>query len=145
MALVAAGGEVAAEGLEGRVQSAWRLIFLFEGDSLCGIAAMKQPQDSYRRSVAVGAGVPLKKADFPFELGWVFVMPSARGKKYSIDLVRAGVKVCEGKGVFTTSRTENSAMHAALKKCGFTEAGKPYGSKRGDYKLQLFTRPTGCA
>jgi hypothetical protein len=141
LALVIAGGEVAPKGLETRVRQARRLIFLYAGECLSGIAALKQPNEGYRSSVNRGAHIELKKEDYPFELGWVFVMPSARGRKYSIHLTRAAVDASAGKGIFATSRVENHAMHAALKGCGFSAAGETYASSRGVYKLQVFVRP----
>jgi len=141
MALVMAGGEVAPKGLEARVRQARRLIFLYAGQCLSGVAALKQPNEAYRSSVNRGAHFELKKEDYPFELGWIFVMPSARGRKYSIHLTRAAVEAGAGKGIFATSRAENHAMHAALQGCGFSPVGEAYASSRGVYKLQLFVRP----
>lgn len=67
-------------------------------------------------------------------------MPSARGRKLSLDLTRAALGAAGDKGVFATSRTDNSSMHASLEKCGFLPAGVPYPSTRGEYKPQIFVR-----
>jgi hypothetical protein len=141
MAFVVAGGEVTSHSLESRIRAAGQLIFLNVGDCLSGIAALKHPNLSYRDRVSASSGVPLMEEDYPFELGWVFVMPSARGRKFSIDLTRAAVEAGAGKGIFATSRTDNAAMHSSLRKCGFSPVGSPYASTRGEYSLQLFIRP----
>jgi hypothetical protein len=77
-AFVLAGGEVTAEGLEDRIRSAVRLIFLGVCCCLCGVAALKRPEPSHRKHVSSKSGVSLPEAEYPFELGWVFVMPSPR-------------------------------------------------------------------
>lgn len=142
MALVLAGGEVAQEGLERRIRCAVRLVFLSVGGCLSGIAALKRPEQGYRKHVSSRAGFPLPEAGFPFELGWVFVMPRARGRRFSLDLTRAAMSAADTSGVFATSRTDNDRMHASLAKLAFVLAGHPYTSSRGNYKLQLFVRHT---
>lgn len=141
--LVRAGSEVSPEGLEDRIRRASWLFFLLLGDCLVGIAALKRPNESYRTYVAGCSGVSVKEEDYPYELGWVFVTHSARGHKYSTDLTRAAVAVSGGKGIFATSSTENRAMHASLRKCGFSAVGKAYASERGEHTLQVFTRRPG--
>jgi hypothetical protein len=140
IALVLAGGEVTSNGLEDRVRSAARLFFLDVGCCLCGIAALKHPEQSYRKHVSTKSTVPLSEKEYPLELGWVFIMPSARGRKFSVDLTRAALAVAGEKGVFATSRVGNSGMHASLEKSGFLPVGIPYPSTRGDYELQVFVR-----
>lgn len=140
MALVLAGGEVTPKGLEDRIRSAVRLIFLSVGCCLCGVAALKRPEQSYRKDVSSKSGVSLPKAEYPFELGWVFVMPSARGRRFSIDLTRAALSAADTAGVFATSRIDNIGMHATLAKFDFVRAGSPYVSTFGNHQLQLFVR-----
>src|SRR5229473_941554 len=144
-ALVLAGGEVTSTGLENRIRSAARLIFLKVCGCLCGVAALKRPERSYREHVSAQSRTPLPEAKYPFELGWVFVMPSARGRGFSNDLTRAALSAAGAAGIFATSRTNNTAMHTALAKFGFERAGEPYPSDRGDHKLQLFVRRSAPA
>jgi GNAT superfamily N-acetyltransferase len=139
-AFVLAGGEVTAEGLEDRIRSAVRLIFLSVCCCLCGVAALKRPEPSHRKHVSSKSGVSLPEAEYPFELGWVFVMPSARGRRFSLDLTRAALAAAGTAGVFATSRTDNTKMHATLAKFGFSPAGCPYPSALGSHQLQLFVR-----
>jgi GNAT superfamily N-acetyltransferase len=139
-ALVLAGREIIQEGLEERIHSAVRLVFLSIGCCLRGVAALKRPLASYRRVVIAKSGIPLSQEEYPFELGWVFLMPSARGRKFSLDLTSAALAAANSRGVFATSRTDNHGMHSTLARYGFLSAGKPYPSDRGKHHLQLFLR-----
>jgi hypothetical protein len=78
-AFVLAGGEVTPRGLERRIRSPVRLIFLSEQDCLPGVAALKRSNQAYRKRVSSKSGFPLPETKYPSDLGWVFVMPSARG------------------------------------------------------------------
>jgi hypothetical protein len=140
VALVLAGGEVTEGGLEDRVRSAISLVFLTIGCCLCGVAALKRPEASYRARVSSNSGFALPEPQFPYELGWVFIMPSARGRRFSVDLTRAALSGAATDGVFATSRSDNKAMHATFAKFDFLSKGHPWKSRRGDYLLQLFVR-----
>jgi len=140
IALVRAGGEVAPSGLETRVQTAALLVFLTEGQRLLGIAALKLPSSNYRRSVSEKAGVSLETSAFPYEIGWVYVIPSARSAGFSRKLVSAAVTAACGKGMFATSRTDNVRIHRTLEHFRFVSSGRPYASDRGNYQVQLFIR-----
>lgn len=140
VALVLAGGEVAPHGLENRVRSAERIAFLRENGCLLGVAGLKYPSQSHRSKVAELSGVPLPSKEFPFELGWVFIRPSARNRRLSVPLCRPLIEAAVSQGVFATSRTENDGMHRTLCKLGFIPAGAAYKSPRGSHQLQAFLR-----
>lgn len=140
VALALAGGEVSPHGLEGRVRSAARVAFLREGTDLLGVAGLKRPSDNHRTEVALASGISLPVAEFPFELGWVYLLPSARGRHLSLPLCQSLVEAVTGQSIFATSKTGNTAMHSTLRKLGFHSAGPPYSSSRGDYQLQVFLR-----
>ncbi len=140
MALVLAGGEVPSKGLEHRIRSATSLVFLTIGCCLCGVAALKCPEATYRKRVSSSSGVSLPEHEFPYELGYVFVMPSARGRRFSVDLKCIALSAAGSEGVFATSRTDNVNMRATLTKFDFVSAGRPYASRRENHKLQLFFR-----
>ena len=140
MALVLAGGKVTPEGLETRIRSAASLVFLTIGCCLSGVAALKRPEARYRSRISFNSGIALPERDFPYELGWVFIMPSARGRRFSVDLTREALSAAGTEGVFATSRTDNASMHATLAKFRFLSCGHPWASRRGDYHLQLFLR-----
>ena len=144
--LVLAGGEVRADGLEERVRSAERLVFLREGTGLVGVAGLKCPAPSYRRKVIAQSGVPLAQESFPFELGWIYVLPSARGRGLSLPVCQGAVEAAGASGIFATSRTRNRAMHKTLEKLGFVTAGNEYPSANGKGRLRVFLRrPTSGA
>ena len=138
---VLSGGAVTALGLESRVISAAFLVFLTQGQCLKGVAALKRPKPMYRKSVSERAGIPLDVAAFPFELGWVFVQPSARGAGLSSKLVSTALSAAPGAGVFATSRSDNTPMHRTLEHLSFIRVGCPYESSRSSHQIQLFIRP----
>lgn len=138
------GGEVESAGLRDRLMSARALVLLREEKKLAAVAALKTPLAAYRTRVSQSAGVEFPAATYPFELGWVYVYPFARGRKYSQAVSSAALSKSDGRGVFATSRTDNAAMHATLTRLGFRPAGSAYRSQRGNQVLQLFLRPAGA-
>ena len=140
IAFVLAGAEVSSDGLKERVCSSEMLAFYREDTCLLGIAGLKRPSDHHRGEVSAGAKIQLPAKKFPFELGWVFVLPSARGKRISPKLCKPLVEAAKGQGIFSTSRKENEYMHKTLYRLEFSLAGQPYESIRGDYELQVFLR-----
>jgi predicted GNAT family N-acyltransferase len=140
VALVLAGGEVSENGLETRVANAKCLGFLRRKGCLVGVAGLKQPEDNYRNRTASNAKVALPLEAFPFELGWVFIMQSARGAKLSGPLCESVLAAVGTAGVFATSRSTNFGMHATLKKLGFQRAGVEWPSKQTKENLCLFVK-----
>lgn len=141
MALVLSGGEVTPQGLAERVRAAAALVFALDGAQLQGVSALKHPLPAYRRSIQDACGFPISEADYPFELGWLFVRPAHRGRDLSRVLAQAALDASQGAGIFATSRTDNLPMHRTNAKVGFSAVGAPYPSSRGAYTLQLFVRP----
>jgi GNAT superfamily N-acetyltransferase len=139
-ALVLAGGEVTAAGLDARIKKAERLIFVVENNCLKGIAALKNPEVNYKDGVFKKAHATVEAKHFPLELGWVFVLPSARGAGLSRKLVEAALASTYGQAVFATSRSDNAPMHKVLRANGFSCHGKTYASTRGNQQLALFLR-----
>jgi GNAT superfamily N-acetyltransferase len=140
IAFVRAGGEVSVQGLNERIRSAAALVFALVNGTVEGVAALKQPQATYRRRLSSESGTPLPATEFPYELGWVYVSPESRRKGLSLLLSRAALAAGNGAGVFATSRTDNVAMHRSLAKLGFVPVGKPYVSGRGKHSLQVLVR-----
>lgn len=140
---VMAGGEVDPGGLRDRLMSARTLVLLRDAEKLAAVAAvaaLKSPALAYRTRVSESAGVEIAPAHYPFELGWVYVYPFARGRKYSHAVSLEALRQSAGKGVFATSRADNGAMHATLQRLGFEPAGMPYRSRRANQELVLFLR-----
>ena len=125
-ALVQQAGEVGGNGLATNIRTAKALVFGRLAGKVLGIAALKRPQASYRTRIGGKAGVDLGPAHYPYELGYVFLLPEAQGKKLSHGLVAAALTCADGAAVFATARTDNAAMLAALAKAGFKQAGQDY-------------------
>lgn len=140
VSFVSAGGEVTLHGLEERIRSAERIVFLLESGCLLGTAGLKNPSNNHRNEVASLSHVPLSTQEFPFELGWVFILPSARGRHLSLPLCQPLVEFAADQGIFATSKTANVSMHRTLSKLGFFPAGAAYQSSFGNYQLQVFLR-----
>jgi hypothetical protein len=141
VALVLAGGEVSAHGLRERVVNAKCISLLRRGECLVGVAGLKNPELSYRERIQRSSEVSLSESAFPFEIGWVFILPSARGEGQCLPLCRPVVAAAGGSGVFATSRETNTAMHATLDRLGFRRVGASWASKQNDDGLLLFIKP----
>lgn len=140
IALVEQGGEVAGGGLQQRVTSAAQLAFLHINGHLAGVAALKHPKTTYRERVAAASGSVLPQDSFPYELGWVFITPKARGHGCAQPLSKAALSIAGSQGVFATSHTDNVLMHRVLANLGFVPSGSAYPSLHGAHYLQVFTR-----
>ncbi|HYR77446.1 MAG TPA: GNAT family N-acetyltransferase [Pyrinomonadaceae bacterium] len=136
--LVLAGGEVTAAGLNARIKNAAILIYVSQSNYVTGIAALKQPQEQYKKGVFQKAGATAQPNEFPLELGWIFVVPASRGAGLSHKLVEVALDASNGRGIFATSRADNAAMHCVLKAHGFSIHGHAYASDRNDHELVLF-------
>lgn len=143
MAMVRAGGEVGDAVLEENVRNAKCLVVVRQASCLVGVAALKNPKASYRQNIKAKARAAVDAQDFPFELGYIFVLPSARRQGLAVKLCHAALASADGKGVFATARTNNDGMNAILPTFGFLKTGRPYGSVRGGHQLQLFVHHAG--
>jgi hypothetical protein len=139
--LVLKGGEVAPEGLSGRIRSAAQLAFLYGAeDELIAIGALKRPSFGYRNSIFERAQSSLNPDAFRFELGWLFVEEWHRGRRLSGVLVERLLSSAGDASVYATTREQNVAMQCILKSFDFAKSSTPYMSAKGDYKLVLYTR-----
>lgn len=140
VSFVLAGGEVTAAGLRDHVMKAECIAFLRYANCLVGVAGLKLPRSTYRARVQNSSGFSISKEAFPFELGWVFILPSMRGRKMSLPLCQPVVAAAGPSGVFATSRAENFGMHTTLKNLGFAQAGTEWRSRQAKENLMLFVR-----
>lgn len=136
--LAISAGKVAAWGLIELIRRAHLLAFLREGDRLIGVAGLKRPRNTYRQRVIERSGVELPSTTYPYELGWVSVLPTEEGGKSKL-LCEALISQIPGEGVFSTTGVGNEKMRARLGKMGFIEVGKTWKSSEGDEMLCLFT------
>jgi len=145
VAFVLAGGEVNSSGLKERVIAAPQIAFLRENDCLIGVGGLKTPSTNHRKEVERGSKSELTIDSVPFELGWVFILPTARNRKLSFPLCSALVSAANGHGIFATSRASNIGMHRTLEKLGFVRRGSEWPSRLSDDNLALFVRPPSNA
>lgn len=138
--LVSEGGEVGGATLEDGINRAKALVFMMHERKLEGVSGLKIPAASYRSSVATKSDTPLPAASIPFELGWVYIVPSAQGNHLCRPMVQAAIKCADGAGIFATSRQAKAAMHFVLRTEGFVQTGNGYLAANGKEKLLLFVR-----
>jgi predicted GNAT family N-acyltransferase len=135
---VGSAGTVNSSGLRSRVRQAKVLVFLEVDSEIVGVTAIKQPNASYRADVFAKAGVD-DPEQYAAELGWLVIIPTARGQGYSEKLIRAALEQVSG-GVFATSAADNAAVHRINLKVGLKPAGKPYKSALDGRAIVLFLR-----
>jgi hypothetical protein len=137
--LVSTGGKVSMIGLPGRLRKAHLLATLRGAmGNLLATAGLKCPEPAYRERVSTKSGIQLLSKTYPLELGWVVVLPSARGGK-SFLLCSPLLEAARSHGVFATTGTENGRMQSTLGKLGFEREGEVWDSAEGDEQLCLFT------
>jgi GNAT superfamily N-acetyltransferase len=127
-ALVLAGGQVFAAGLPDRIAGADRLAFHYRSGAVVGVGGLKNLPLSYRDGIFRQAGSSLRAADFPLELGWVFVEPAHRGTGISGHLVQALMEGAGDRNVYAISHSDNHPIHKSLERHGFVREGTPYPS-----------------
>ncbi|MDX1578971.1 MAG: GNAT family N-acetyltransferase [Gemmatimonadota bacterium] len=122
-----------------RIRAASRLAYVIgEGGSLVAVAALKRPDESYRRDVFLKAGVPVRPSDVELELGWVFVTPDRRGSGIARRLCAELLAAVPGTALFATTRPDNLPMARILLDLDFERSGRPYS--REAEELALFLR-----
>lgn len=141
--LILMGGEVTAAGIDVRIKKAEALVFLVQDGDLKGIAAVKNPDKTYKNGVFQKAQASVQANEFLIELGWVFVLPSSRNSGFSHKLVDAALTVTSGRAIFSTSRSDNIPMHRVLNAHGLSCHGRVYASSRGNQNLVLFIKKMG--
>ncbi|WP_020413731.1 GNAT family N-acetyltransferase [Microbulbifer variabilis] len=134
--LIFEGCEVSTEGLKQRIYKAEKLIFIKDNNCVA-VGALKNPNSSYKASV-FGKSNALGQSLYKYELGWLYVTESARGKGYSNLLMKAILESLSESTCFATTREDNTPMHHLFRKFGFSRLGKAYKSTNGDYSLILY-------
>lgn len=129
------------ETLEARILNAACLAFCYPQEGELGaIAGLKAPGDRYRQKLFEKAAVRADPAEYPLDLGWVFVLPSYRGHGFGESLCRRLLARVPTTGVFSTTRPDNRPMIRILLGLGFLPDGKPYPHPRRDEELAVFLR-----
>lgn len=138
--LVLKSGEVEISGLRNRIKRAKLLAFHYEEDTIVGIAALKRPNEPYKKRIFRKAGVSEESVGYNLEIGWAFTMCEYRGKGICSGLVQKILDAYGRQSIFATTKTDNSSMQRVLEKNGFQKTGKPYEGRFDGYYLQLFIR-----
>jgi hypothetical protein len=137
--LVVEGGEVGGAAVATNIANARILVMLMQGGTMRGVAALKRPQDSYRKKIAKQTGVDLSQRVYPFELGYIYIQPVLQGRGLSHRLVASTLQHDDAHSVFATVRTDNEPMRATFAKAGFVAAGVAYPGAEGR-KIGLLLR-----
>ncbi len=137
LALALEGGEVIAQGLLQRIQRAEELIFI-KDDVLIGIGAIKRPYDNYKNNVFKKAGVLELAVNYSYELGWIYSLPSSRGKGVGRMIMETITRSVGDTGCFATTRENNGPMHHLFSQYSFSKLGTSYKSDNGYYSLVLY-------
>lgn len=137
--LVREGFAGSDETLPARIRRARLLCFGFApGGGICAIAALKRPAPEHRARTFELAREPRRSGAFELELGWVYVIPRARGAGLATLLCRALLARAADEPLFATTRSDNAPMIQVLGDLGFERAGSPF--LRGAEELDLYLR-----
>lgn len=135
------GDEVSLVGLRARIKDAKTLAFLAIQGIVVATGAIKRPLPSYRQSTLDKTGIALPEAVFPYELGWIYVLPEYEKQGHGKALVAALLASIKGKGVFATTRTNNEGMNLILpERFEFSAAGDTFLARDRKHYLRLYTR-----
>lgn len=125
--LVVAGGEVKPIHARAGIARAEKLAFAHIQGALAGVGCLKNPRLSYKQRVFEKSRSELNPDDFAFEGGYVVVDRKFRGNGLSTKITATLIEGMSSK-LFATSHIENTKMHAALARSGFTREGDAYRS-----------------
>jgi len=135
-AVVSSGGKVSPDGLRDRILRATYLAFCHQGGRLLGVAALKDPVDSYRERVFAKAGVSSQDAETETEFGYAFTLSECRGRGVGTQILSELVAIAAPAGIFATAEVE-SGMSRLLRKHGFIPVGQPYSGAHTGSQIQL--------
>jgi len=138
--VVQQAGEVGGNSLAMNIKEARVLVLGRMEGGIYGVAALKRPQTIYRERITKSAKVEISQLSYPYELGYIYLLPEAQGMKLSHCLVAAALSHAENASVFATIRTDNTAMLATLAKAGFKQTGQDYRG-RERRTIRLLVRP----
>lgn len=136
--LVLEGGEVASQGLSGRIKLAHRLIFIELNNKCVSVGALKSPNENYKDGVFLKSGVSGESVNYQYELGYLYTSPASRGNGVGSFLMKSVCNALNGSSCFATTRENNEVMHHLLRKANFSRLGAAYKSDQGEYCLGLF-------
>ena len=141
--LLEKGGQVDMNFFDGGWSRNPIVATIWNDEILVACGALKAPTSIYKERLFVEKA----KFDFPYdtinyELGWMVTDETYRRRGFCNNIVKMLLQ-CDGiaeKPLYATTRHDNNSMQKILKNNGFYQAGQPYQSERGDYKILLFVR-----
>jgi len=136
--LVGEGGQIDPVTFPRLLANARALALARVDGVLTGVAALKRPNDAYRTRVFRAARATRTAADYPWELGWVYVAPAGRSQGLVRLMLEKLLAEREGLPVYATSAVDNDAMHRSLKRFGFEPHGEAYPPSQNTQPIQLF-------
>lgn len=101
------------------------------------MTVIKNPNEDYKSGVFSKAGVQELRTEYRYELGWLYVTSSERGKGLGHKLMKAIIKFIDGHGCYATTREDNDSMHHLFAQYSFIKLGSAYPSSNG-YSLVLY-------
>lgn len=136
------GGQIKLtdEILAKQLRAAEKLAFAYEQDTFLGIGAIKNPQESYRKKVFGLAGIPDRKDNYTWEVGYFVTSPEAVGKGVCTTILYELIKSVLPVTTFFAT-TKSLPMKNVFAKFGFTKAGNSWSVDSKDdqlYELELF-------
>lgn len=137
--LVVKCDEVDKNGLKERIEGAKLLAFHYENINLVGTAALKCPDEDYKKDKFKRAGVAEQSDNYNLEFGWACTEEKYRRKGIGSGLIQQ-ILNCEGSQcIYATTKERNNKMQNILEEKGFKKIGNHFLSSKGHYLL-LFTR-----
>jgi GNAT superfamily N-acetyltransferase len=134
--------EVEPDGLPERIARADSLAFVYLGTLVVAIGAIKRPGENYRHRKFIAAKTTEQGADYPIEMGWIYVEKEFRGRGLAGVVVQSLLPFTASHCCYATSDATNHRMHSSLTKRGFRQTGQPFPSERDRRPLLLFVRPS---
>lgn len=137
----AVDGGATADGIRDRVEHAFRLGFVVYDNNIVGTAALTKPAAGYRTRAFKNANSELNPADYPYELGWIFLDVAHQMKGQMTRLIKDLLPAAKNTALFATTRTSNEIMREMLLQFKFSTTGSEYKSEQSpEDTLNLFVR-----
>ena len=113
-----------------------------DNDLLIGVAAVKRPNDGYKKGIFEKAQTKENPSSFSFEIGWIVIEKNYQRQDLSHVLMKEALQITKGNKVFATTITDNQPMRKTNKRYGFNPTGNSYPTNREgrNYSLTLFLK-----
>ncbi len=122
--LVLEAKQVNPENLTQKIQECLLLAFCYSGDKLIGIRAIKRKPKEQIVEIFKKAGISTNVPLPELEIGYAYIRPEHRGKKYASLLLDQILEKVEGEYLFAT--TGKDQVRGYLASRGFETIGNPY-------------------